>query len=89
MSIVKMKKVRVFGIDSEKDVFLNRLLSLGCVQIVESSFDENSIQAQLLKPVSDTALEEFTSKKASLESALKILNKAAPKKSAVLDIIPL
>ena len=83
MSIVKMKKVRVFGIDSEKDVFLNRLLSLGCVQIVESSFDENSIQAQLLKPVSDTALEEFTSKKASLESALKILNKAAPKKSGL------
>ena len=85
MAIVKMKKVRLLGVESEKDVFLNKLLSLGCVQITESSFEPGSEELELLHPAEDSSYEKYAEMNAALENGLKILNKIAPHKTGMFS----
>ena len=37
MSIVKMKRLRLLGLLTERDELLNKLLALGCVEVTESA----------------------------------------------------
>ena len=87
MSIVKMKKVRLLGMDSEKDIFLNKLLSMGCVEITQSSIDPADEVGKLLKPAGKNSYDEFAAKNAALQSALDLLNKYAPEKTGLFPVL--
>ncbi len=82
MAIVKMKKLQLMVVRSQKDSLLDKLTRLGCVQI--SEMDE--IPAGL-KNESSAAVEAKAEQTAFL-SALKVLDRYAPAKSKLLAARP-
>lgn len=83
MAIVKMKKVRILGIDAEKDVFLNKLLDLGCVEITENTADPEEVA--LLSPAKESSYEKFAEMDSDLQAGLAIINKLAPHKTGLFS----
>jgi len=92
MAIVKMKKLRLLGLLSERDDFLNALLPLGCVEVTNSHGRLDDLQyAELLHP-EPTRLSEFRTINSRLAGALDKLKKYAPAKEGLFikrrDISP-
>ena len=83
MAIVKMKKVRVLGIGSEKDALLDKLLAMGCLEVSESEINASEETEGLLAPVTETNIESFREKNELLSEALKTVKTYAPSKSAL------
>ena len=83
MSIAKMKRLRVIGLEDERDTLLQHLQHMGCVEISEPEDKASDPDwAALLRR--DTApLAEDKSDAAALTSALHALDKYAPVKSGL------
>ena len=79
MSIVKMKRLRLIGMQSERESMLRQLQHLGCVEIDEPGDRKDDPDwASLTRP--DTgALNEARDARSSVENALKALKKYGPK----------
>lgn len=89
MSIVKMKRLRLIGMKSERDGLLQQLQHLGCVEIDEpAQLPDEPEWASLAKPDAQ-ALAQARQAYATLDSALTSLNKYAPEKTGLLKPRPL
>jgi len=88
MSIVKMKRLRLIGLRSDREELLRQLQDLGCVQIdaVPSDADPSAWEG-LLSPDS-APLEEARARGAQAREALAVLGRAAPEKKGLLDPLP-
>ena len=84
MSIVKMKRLRLIGMQSERGSMLRLLQHLGCVEIDEPGDRKDDPDwASLTRP--DTgALNEARDARSSVENALKALKKYGPKQKGGL-----
>ncbi len=84
MSIVKMKRLRLIGMQSERESMLRQLQHLGCVEIDEPGDRKDDPDwASLTRP--DTgALNEARDARSSVENALKALKKYGPKQKGGL-----
>ena len=84
MSIVKMKRLRLIGMQDQRQAMLRQLQHLGCVQIDESGDrSDDPDWAALTRP--DTgALNRARDARTSVENALKTLKKYGPKQKGGL-----
>ena len=84
MSIVKMKRLRLIGMQSERESMLRQLQHLGCVEIDEPGDRKDDPDwASLTRP--DTgALNEARDARSSVENALNALKKYGPKQKGGL-----
>ena len=87
MSIVKMKRIRLFGMRSDREEILRVLQRAGCVEIDEPSDLEGAAWQGLSRP-DDRALNEGREASAAALAALGILKKYAPAKGGLLKARP-
>ena len=88
MSIVKMKKIRLFAVRSQKEALLNDLLHLGCVEFSEpAAIVKEPAVFDLVKKES-SELERLRSQQAELARALEFLDHYAPAKSSMFAARP-
>ena len=84
MSIVKMKRLRLIGMQSERESMLRLLQHLGCVEIDEPGDRKDDPDwASLTRPDAG-ALNEARDARSSVENALKALKKYGPKQKGGL-----
>lgn len=84
MAIVKMKKLRLVAVKSEREELLRRLMILGCVEISQpDKLLEDEEAATLLSREADGA-ERCREQYEGLRSALTLLDKYSPVKSSFL-----
>ncbi|MDR3150020.1 MAG: hypothetical protein LBT88_08460, partial [Oscillospiraceae bacterium] len=85
MAIVKMKKIAVVGLLSERNALIKKLQLLGCVQITENPIaaDGNVV---LTVPVTRSA--ELSARASQMKRALELLNKYAPVKTGLFPNLP-
>jgi len=81
MSIVKMKQIRLIALDQEKDALLALLLHAGCVEVRETSAEEEGGEALLRPAVSDAAA--VRGRQNEIRQALAALNRYAPRKTGM------
>ena len=82
MSIVKMKRIRLIALESDKEALLSGLLHGGCVEVNEPVLDQEA-QAALLRR-SPSALAEARGRQSELKLAIETLNRCAPQKGGGL-----
>ena len=81
MAIVKMKRLRLIGLLSEKDALIRRLQDLGALEVQEYS-PEEELEALLKKP--DTNLQNLRDQLLRMGQALGVLDKYAKEKTGLL-----
>ncbi len=85
MSIVKMKRLRLVGMSSDREELLQQLQHLGCVEISEPTEKLNDPEwAALLTRPEDSRLAEIRDQYMLVSSALNTLKKYAPVKVKLL-----
>lgn len=88
MAIVKMKKLRLMAIRSNKDALLKELICKGCVEFSEIEGEvQDSDFKELLKRES-SSLMTFKSQHMALVNAVGILDRYSPAKKPVLSALP-
>ena len=88
MSIVKMKRLRLIGLQEGREELLRELQSLGCVQVdTVTAAQDDPTWAGLVHPDS-RALEEARDRLEQTRAALEVLQKAVPEKKGLLDPLP-
>lgn len=84
MSIVKMKRLRLIGMQAERGALLKLLQHMGCVEIDEpTEFRDDPVWASLTRPDAE-ALGRARDQRSVLEGALKTLKKYGPKQKGGL-----
>ena len=87
MSIVKMKRLRLFGMRSDREALFRELQHLGCVEIDEPQVDgEDALWASLSRP-DDRALNQAREESALMLSSLEILKEYAPEKGGLAGLL--
>ncbi len=82
---MKMKRLRLMVVRSEKDRLLRELIKRGCVEFSEIGDQLREEEAQHLVTRESSALTALKSQQAELSKALSLLDKYAPKKSKLLS----
>ena len=83
MAIVKMNRLRLAGLQADRDELLEDLQKLGCVEL-ESPADPENVQEWLSVTARDEADDsELRAAKAKLTAALDALNRYAPSKGGL------
>ena len=81
MAIVKMKRLRLLGMQSDRDALFHKLQKLGCVEISEPVIDaDNPLQVSLARP-NEEKLAAAKEQNALLTKALAILQKYSAEKN--------
>ena len=85
MAILKMKRLRLMLVRSQKDELLRELAKLGCVEFaeIESELQESGLGDQVRRESS--ALMQLKSRESTLEHAVELFNHYAPCKSSLLS----
>ena len=88
MAIVKMKKLRLMAARDTKDELLRELIRHGCVEIseLESQINGSELEGVVSRETAD--LSSLKSKQASLNHAISLMDKYAPKKGKFLSAKP-
>ena len=88
MAILKMKKLRLIAVRSNKDELLRELIRHGCVEIseLEGELHGSEIEALVHRESSDVA--SLKSRLATLTHAIDLLDRYAPKKGKLLSAKP-
>ena len=81
MAILKMKRLRLMVLRSEKDELLRELASRGCVELSEIGEELQADEAGGLVSRESSALTVLKSQQAELGRAITLLDKYAPAKS--------
>jgi len=89
MSIVKMKKLRLIAVRSQKDALMRELMLLGCLQIREPAGMLADPDTAALLRTETTNLVEVRNNAAELEAGLKLLNQYVPVKTPMLSGRPM
>lgn len=88
MAILKMKRLRLMVIRSEKEQLLKELAGYGCVEFSEIGDEMQASQlGDLVKRESSMTM-ALKSRHAVLDNAIAILDKYAPGKKALLSAVP-
>ncbi len=88
MAIVKMKRLRLLGLRSDRERLLRPLQSLGCVEFSEPAIDlSDPAWAALAKP-EGAGLSKAKEQYQQLDSALDVLRKYVPTKDGLLSARP-
>ena len=88
MAIVKMKRLRLLGLRSDRERLLRPLQSLGCVEISEPAIDLSDPAWSALAKPEGGGLAKAKEQSQQLAAALDILAKYAPAKGALLAARP-
>ena len=88
MSIVKMKRLRLFGMRSDREELLKLLQHMGCVEIDEPVDKLSDPDWEGLARPDGLALAAAREAQTSVQSALSVLRKYAPAKSGLLSPRP-
>ena len=84
MSIVKMKRLRLFALSSDREELLRKLQHLGCVEIDEPTDKLADPDWAGVARVDDTALASAKEAQSEVSAALAALKKYAPVKTPLL-----
>ena len=84
--IVKMKKLTLLAVASERKALLKDLMLLGCVELTEQAVTDDSLP--VLKGMGQTGLATEKARHAAITNALKLLDKYAPAKKSFLAPLP-
>ena len=88
MAIVKMKRLRMLGMVSDREELLCRLQHMGCVELISPEIDpEDPLLAGLTHPEA-AGLAAANEEKTGAERALEVLKRYAPAKSGLLTPKP-
>ena len=88
MAIVKMKRLRLLGLRSDRERLLRPLQSLGCVEFREPAIDLSDPEwSELTKP-EGSGLAKAKEQHQQLDSALTVLGRYVPAKGALLAARP-
>lgn len=86
MAIVKMKRLRLLALASDREDLLQRLLNAGCVEVTEPEAELNDpAWAELVKR-EHAALSRVKGEASAVQNALEALKKYAPVKSGLFII---
>jgi len=88
MAIVKMKRLRLIGLQSDREELLRLLQRMGCVEVSEPAIDLSDPQWAALAKPGGRQLAGAKEQGVLLESALAVLNKYAPAKGGLLSARP-
>ena len=83
MSIVKMKRLRVIGLEEERDALLQQLLHVGCVEVTEPSDKLADPEWTALLRRESSVLSDVKSRVSAVTAALEALRKYAPAKGGL------
>lgn len=83
MSIVKMKRLRVIGLEEERDALLQQLLHVGCVEVTEPSDKLADPEWTALLRRESSVLSDVKGQANAVSSALEALQKYAPVKGGL------
>ena len=81
MAIVKMKKLRLLAVSSQRDELLRDLMILGCVEVSETSAKLDDPEWAAIAHKEETDLVQRRNDHAELALGLKTLDKYAPAKT--------
>ena len=82
MSIVKMRRLRLLGLSSERDELLKELMAMGCVELTEAAEAYAGEDCGPLRREESRAA-EYRAQSQRYASALAILDKYAPRKTGL------
>jgi len=88
MAIVKMKKIRLLAVRSQKEELLRELMLIGCVEVSEPTFDHAEVGLELAQRGGEESPEKIKAKIDRLNTALTLLNKHAQVKTSILAPLP-
>jgi V/A-type H+-transporting ATPase subunit I len=88
MSIVKMKKITLTAVRSQKDDLLRELMLLGCVEVSEPESLLADPEVALMARRETSALEKHKADSALIRNALDALRQYAPMKTSMLASRP-
>ena len=83
MAIVKMKRLRLLALHTEREKLLHALQSLGCVEIREPAIDLSDPQWEGLAKPGSAGLEQAREQSLLLSGALDVLRRYAPAKDGL------
>ena len=84
--ILKMKKLRLIAVNSQRDDILRELMLLGCVEIDQPSADAAGLAG--LQKAGGGDLGIYRNQRTQLVNAIKLLDKYAPVKKGLLTPLP-
>ena len=88
MSIMKMKKLRLLAMRSEREQLLRELQRLGCVHLREDAADEEELKRFASEREDPAQLMEFRAEQTRTAAALKLLDKYAHVKTGLFPTLP-
>ncbi len=88
MAIVKMKRLRLMGMRSDRESLLHLLQKLGCVEVDEPAMDLSDPNWSALAKPDGRDLSNAKERSALLNHALSVLKKYAPAKEGLFRIRP-
>ena len=88
MAILKMKKLRLMVVRSQKDALLRELIRLGCVEFSEIDALVQGSEIEGLVKRESSKVMSYRSQQAALVHATELLDKYAPVKSKLLSAKP-
>ena len=88
MAILKMKRLRLMLVRSQKEELLKELARLGCVQVSEISEEVQEQESEGLVRREGSELSKLKSQQATLERAVELLKLYAPEKTPLLSAKP-
>ena len=88
MAILKMKRLRLMLVRSQKEELLRELAKLGCVQVTEIQEELQEQENQGLVHRESSELTALKSRQATLDRALQLLESYAPAKTPLLSAKP-
>lgn len=88
MAIVKMKKIMLFAVRSQKDSLLNDLMHLGCVELTEHDILLRDTPAESLVSHETSESDKLRTQQSSLTHSLELINQYAPAKSKMFELRP-
>ena len=88
MAILKMKRLRLMLVRSQKEELLKELARLGCVQVSEISQEVQEQESEGLVRREGSELSKLKTQQAALERAVELLKRYAPEKTPLLSAKP-
>ncbi len=88
MAIMKMRKLRMLAMRSDREQLLRELQKLGCVEIREDAANEEDLKSFSSEREDPALLMEYRSEQSRTAAALKLLDKYAYVKSGLFPALP-
>ncbi|MFC2662305.1 MAG: hypothetical protein ACFNYI_04060, partial [Eubacterium sp.] len=81
MSIVKMKRLSVIGLDTEKEQFVSKLMNLGALEVTDEDPQGGEDQQEIQAAGENPEAAELDQKISDTETAIETLKEHSPVKS--------